>query len=92
MAAGVLGSGIDPMIATRIKEYLEEALNGPEKGGIAGDLLVGQVKVEAIASRGWGVQFSRELPNGDKALEHLRGADLTIDGAGAALGKLLHAA
>lgn len=83
---------LDPTIATRVQEYVTEALTGPLKGGLAGELRVGSVVLDAAASRDWGVQFSRSLPGGTIAQERLAGPEISVSHAGAAISRLLQAA
>lgn len=85
-------TAIDTAAVTRVNEFLDEAISGPDKGGVAGDVHIGGVTIEAVASRGWGVEFSRHLPSGATARERLTGDDLTIVAASTAIGKLLNAA
>lgn len=81
---------VDPTVASKVQDYLTEAESGPEHGGIAGELRVGDVKLDVCASRGWGVQFTRTLPTGEKLSRKLEGV-FTVEAAGAVIGELLAA-
>lgn len=83
---------VDPTIAQRVQEFLTEATSGPERGGISGELVVGDVKVDVAASRDWGVLFTRELPCGSVVTEKLNMPDLSLTSAGEAIGRLARAA
>ena len=91
MAGSTLTVGIDPSLTAAVQEYLDEATSGPTRGGIAGELTVAGMLCEAYASRDWGVEFARDVAGAGRVRERLSGAQLTLDDAGVALGKLLRA-
>lgn len=82
----------DPQVRAQVQEYLNEALEGPERGGVAGQVMVGPVVLEAMASKGWGVEFVRVLPSGARARARLTGERVSAREASAAISRLLQAA
>lgn len=85
-------SNIDPAVVTSLQDYLTEAKSGPELGGITGELYVDSIKIDVAASRGWGVAFTRTLPNGKTATQRIAGQDVTTPAATGAIQLLLKAA
>lgn len=83
---------IDPMIAKRVQQFCDEATTGPHLGGIAEELRIAGVTVELAASRDWGVQATRTMPDGQKLVEKVEAADATLANVGAALGRLVRTA
>lgn len=72
-----------------VSEFIEEALSGPERGGITREIVIGGEVIDFAASRGWGVQIARKSANGEVLVKHLTGEALTLDAAEAAVQSLL---
>lgn len=56
MSSAPTTTRIPAPIADRLSEFVLEATEGPDLGGIAGQVRLGQTVVDLAASRGWGVQ------------------------------------
>lgn len=67
-----------------VTTFIHEATHGPEKSGLSATIHSGGIPIEMSASRGWGVQFSRVMPDGRVERRHLAGEALTIEAAAAA--------
>lgn len=80
---------LPPAVVDRLAEFVTEATSGPDKGGIAGQVRVGDRVVELAASRGWGVQVSTGSGPGTRT-ERV-GQDATVPAVVAAIGRVLAA-
>jgi hypothetical protein len=89
MSTQTVPATLAPQVATRVQTYIDEALEGPEKGGIAGNIRISDTDIEVLASRGWGVSFTRKLPSGVRSSTHLTVHQLDQDTVGAAVSSLL---
>jgi hypothetical protein len=73
-----------------VTKFIHEAMSGPEYSGMSQTVRADGVEIEMLASRNWGLRFSRSLSDDRTESRHLNGDDLTVERAAAAYAELLH--